>query len=241
MSERARPLITITNVIWSYDPATAAVNVLLVRRNTPPFDGFWALPETAMQRSESAHDAALRLVREKLGLRLPAVHAEQLATFTAPDRAPGERALSLSYMVFLPARPTLVPGPGASDAAWFTLHRPRAGRLTFTHGADTFTTLHPDEYLHAKTPTSGLAFDHNWILTVACTRVANKLDWQPTILLILGSAFTLKQARGLFAAFGQNEPDNSNFLREHRRFLTTVGMTAVHGPGRPAKTYRLTV
>lgn len=241
MDERAHPLITITDIIWSFDTTTQSVDVLLIRRSDAPFAGYWALPETAMQSTESAHQAALRLVREKIGLQLPAVHAEQLATFTAPDRAPGERALSLSYMVFLPTRPRLIAGAGASDVAWFTLHAPEAARFCFTHGKLKFTTLHPDEYLQDKTPATRLAYDHNWILTVACTRIANKLDWQPTILLILAQAFTLKQARLVFAAFGQYEPDNSNFLRDHRHLLTPVGRTAAGGPGRPAKTYRLTV
>ncbi len=241
MATRAHPLITITDIIWSFDPATQSVNVLLIRRSDAPFADYWALPETAMRSDEGAHQAALRLVREKIGLQLPAVHAEQLATFTAPDRAPGERALSLSYLVFLPERPALIAGAGASDVAWFTLHAPVAGRFSFTHAALCFTSLHPDEYLRTQTPTVRLAFDHNWILTVACTRIANKLDWQPTILLILGQAFTLKQARHVFAIFGQAEPDNSNFLRDHRLLLIPTGQTATSGPGRPAKTYRLTV
>lgn len=241
MNSLAHPLITITNVIWCYDHTTHQVNVLLVRRSGAPFKDYWALPETHMQASEGAHVAALRLVREKLGLALPLIHAEQLATFTAPDRVPGERALSLSYMVFLPTRPALIPGPGANDVAWFALQPPTNGRFGFTHAGLRFTTLHEDEYLTDQTPLSGLAFDHNWILTVACSRIANKLDWQPTVLLILGPTFTLKQARTVYAAFGQNEPDNSNFLRDHQKFLKASGIKPQTGPGRPAKLYVLTV
>ncbi|WP_349582462.1 NUDIX hydrolase [Leuconostoc citreum] len=79
------------------------------------------MPETWLRVDESAHEATLRLVREKLGLDLPNIHAKQLATFTEPDRSPGERALLLSYMTFLPVEPLLTPGPEATDAQWFTL------------------------------------------------------------------------------------------------------------------------
>jgi ADP-ribose pyrophosphatase YjhB (NUDIX family) len=234
-----RPYITITNIIWSFDWRTQQINVLLIKRADAPFKGFWALPETAMRVHEGAHEAALRLVREKIGLSLSAVHAEQLATFTAPDRVPGNRALSLSYMTFLPDRPKLVPGPGTTDAQWFALAPEGHGHFNFHYGQYVYTTLSDNEYLHDQTPTTGLAFDHNWILTVACRRIANKLNYQPTILLILGPTFTLKQARYIYNQFGQHEPDNSNFLRNHQHLLTATGTSQQDGPGRPAKEYRL--
>jgi ADP-ribose pyrophosphatase YjhB (NUDIX family) len=234
-----RPLITVTDIVWGFDQTTQQVNVLLIKRADQPFQNFWALPETAMRVHESAHEAALRLIREKIGLDLSAFHAEQLATFTAPDRAPGERALSLSYMIFLPQLPELTPGPGALAAAWFALTPQANGRFRFSRAGQQFTTLAADEYLRDQTPTTGLAFDHNWILTVACQRIANKLDYQPTILLILGPTFTLKQARHIFAQFGQSEPDNSNFLRNHKKLLTPAGSRLQPGPGRPAKEFRL--
>ncbi|WP_056989366.1 NUDIX domain-containing protein [Lacticaseibacillus camelliae] len=241
MTTLAHPLITITNIIWSFDPATKQVNVLLIKRSDQPFAGYWALPETAMREGESAHEAALRLVREKIGLRLDAGYAEQLATFTAADRDPSERALSLSYMIYLPQRPPLVPGPGASDAEWFALSRQPGGIFTFNYQRLRFYSLKADEYLTDQTPTTGLAFDHNWILTVACSRIRNKLDYQPTILFILGDSFTLKQARLIFAEFGRIEPDNSNFLRNHAAMLKPTGVTAKAGVGRPSKTYVLTL
>ena len=97
-----RPYITITNVIWSFDYDTQQVKVLLIKRADEPFKNFWALPEILLREDESAHEASLRLIKEKIGLSLSDVHAEQLATFTAPDRNPDFRALSLSYMIFLP-------------------------------------------------------------------------------------------------------------------------------------------
>lgn len=82
-----RPYINIVNVIWSFDRETNQVNMLLVKRANEPEKGAWAMPETYLRTEESADAAALRLVREKIGLNLSAIHTEQLATFTNPMRS----------------------------------------------------------------------------------------------------------------------------------------------------------
>lgn len=234
-----KPRITITNVIWSFDPDTLEIKLLLVKRADAPFQNFWALPETWLRVDESAHDATLRLVKEKLGLDLPNIHAEQLATFTEPNRSPGDRALSLSYMTFLPTQPVLHPGPGALDAQWFALKKLKSGLFNFKFQDFNFQTLVADDYITHQDLTKRLAFDHNWILTVATQRIINKLDYQPTILLILGPSFTLKVARHIFESFGKKEPDNSNFLRNHQQLLHPLGSSSQNKPGRPAKKYKL--
>jgi ADP-ribose pyrophosphatase len=131
--------INITNIIWSFDRENHQVNLLLVRRTDQPFEQFWALPETEMRTDEGADEAALRLVREKIGLKLASFHTEQLATFTQPERTPGQRTLSLAYMTFLPEMPDLIPGYGASDARWFSMSS-AGDQNTFTNGQYQFST-----------------------------------------------------------------------------------------------------
>lgn len=245
----AQPAITITNIIWGFDRTTQQVTVLLLKRAEAPYQNYWALPETTMRFNESADDAALRLVREKIGLALDGFHTEQLATFTHPRRTPGQRTLSLAYMTFLPELPVLTAGYGATAAQWFQFV-PEADHYQLQAGGQTFRTTTatqqaPYYALLAKrttTPQTDLAFDHDWILTVACTRIRNKLDYQPNILLILGPAFTLKAARTVFAAFlgvSVTTIDNSNFKKNHQHLFADAGTTAPQHAGRPAKRYRL--
>lgn len=85
----AHPLITITNVIWSFSPTTHQLQVLLIHRAGAPFAGFWALPETTLRERESADTAAIRLIRDKIGIHVNRGSTEQLATFTDPTRTPG--------------------------------------------------------------------------------------------------------------------------------------------------------
>lgn len=85
-----RPLITITNLIWSFNKETHRVQLLLVKRKDEPFADRWALPETLLllRENESADQAAVRLIKEKIGLDLPETSTEQLATFTSPTGRP---------------------------------------------------------------------------------------------------------------------------------------------------------
>ena len=112
----ARPLITITNIIWSFNPNTHLPQILLIKRANEPFKNKWALPETLLRRNEGADAACIRLIKDKIGMSIPHGATEQLATFTDPNRVSGERALALAYMTFLPAMPQLKPGYGATEA-----------------------------------------------------------------------------------------------------------------------------
>ena len=114
----AHPLITITNVIWSFSRTTRQLQILLIHRADDPYAGYWALPETTLRVRESADAAAIRLIREKKDVHLKRGNTEQFATFTDPDRTPDERVLALTYMTYLPTMPMLRPGYGATDARW---------------------------------------------------------------------------------------------------------------------------
>lgn len=245
-----QPTINITNIIWSFDRDTKLVNLLLVRRADAPFADYWALPETIMRSQEGADQAALRLVREKIGLKLASFHTEQLATFTNPKRTPEQRTLSLAYMTFLPEMPALTAGYGATDARWFSLQSTKNqfcftnGKLSFTPTSETSQFNYYQKLAKRKAkPKHYLALDHDWILKIACDRIRNKLDYQPNILLILGPTFTLKEARMIFATFQQiklEDIDNSNFKKNHRHVIEMVGTSSSKHPGRPAKVFRLT-
>ncbi|QFV01050.1 NUDIX hydrolase [Limosilactobacillus pontis] len=227
----ARPLITIANIIWSFNPLTHLPQVLLVKRAYPPFEGHWALPETLLRRDESADAACIRLIKDKIGVRLSNSATEQLATFTDPDRVSGERASAIAYMTFLPTMPQLRAGYGATEVGWFSLN--------FDHGK---FILQNGDLVLSLAAGSALAFDHHQIINTAIVRIKNKLDYQPTILQILGPTFTLRQAREVYATFRQttvDQIDNSNFKKTHQKLFKEVGTAATKRSGRPPKLFKL--
>ena len=242
-----RPLISITNVIWSFDQQTEKMLVLLIKRSLEPFQGQWGLPTTYLRENESADEASLRLVKEKIGVELSLFHTEQLATFTNVHRT-ADRELALTYMIYLPDMPQLEAGFGADDVAWFTIE-PQADNYALRYNALEFTTLTektPEADFYAAPEKFrgelGLAADHALILRSAFLRIKNRLDYLPTILLVVGSSFTLRAARIIYAIFLRvpvASIDNSNFRKTHKHLFVETGLTKSMGSGRPAKTYQL--
>lgn len=227
----ARPLITITNIIWSFNSKKCHPQILLVKRANAPFKNAWALPDTLLRANESAEAACVRLIKDKIGMMIPDSATEQLATFTKPDRVAGERALALAYMTFLPTMPSLKPGYGAIAADWFD----------FAFKQNNFLLSHENTVLSLD-KNSKLAFDHAEIIQTAIERLKNKLDYQPTILQILGPTFTLRQAREVYAVFlkkSVNQIDNSNFKKTHKNIFQEVGTATVKTSGRPPKIFKL--
>lgn len=230
----ARPLVTITNVIWSFNNESHRPQLLLIKRANDPMKNHWALPETLLRSEESANAACIRLIDDKIGLQVPMSCTEQLATFTDPKRAVGTRALALAYMTYLPVTPELHPGYGATDARWFTLIADKGDFVINGHDQEFNLALPANK--------SGLAFDHPQIIQTAIMRIKNKLDYQPSILRILGPTFTLRQAREVYAAFLQtsaDQIDNSNFKKTHQRLFREVGTASMKHSGRPPKLFQL--
>lgn len=227
----ARPLITVANIIWSFNPQTQLPQILLVKRAYEPFKGSWALPETLLRRNEGANVACIRLIKDKIGVQLSNSATEQLATFTDPNRVSGERALAIAYMTFLPIMPQLKAGYGASEVRWFSLTFDQQAFLL--QNSDLVLTLSNDSHL---------AFDHHQIISTAIERIKNKLDYQPTILQILGPTFTIREAREVYASFLQttaDQIDNSNFKKTHQKLFNEVGTATTKRSGRPPKLFTL--
>lgn len=65
------------------------LNLLLLKRNFEPAMGNWSLMGGFVQESESVDDAAKRVLAELTGL--DNVYMEQVGSFGAIDRDPGER------------------------------------------------------------------------------------------------------------------------------------------------------
>ena len=104
------------------------LNVLLIERGHDPYKGCWAFPGGFLEIDEDAPDGARRELREETGLEV--TNIEQLGAFTAPDRDPRERVISIAYFTLVRVSDV----QGADDAAqarWFPIsHLPE---LAFDH------------------------------------------------------------------------------------------------------------
>ncbi len=120
------PKVTVDVVIFTL--LNDELEVLLVQRPIPPFEGSWTLPGGFVQPQESLEDAARRVLAEKG--RITNVWLEQLFTFGEPNRDPRARIITVTYFALI--RPdSLQQRYGDDTVAWHHAYNPPA--LGFDH------------------------------------------------------------------------------------------------------------
>ena len=87
------PSVTTDCVIFGFDGTR--LNVLLIERGIEPFKGRWAFPGGFMKMDEDAETGAKRELFEETGLKT--AYIRQFHAFTAPDRDPRERVITIAY------------------------------------------------------------------------------------------------------------------------------------------------
>jgi 8-oxo-dGTP diphosphatase len=95
------------------------LEVLLIERGIPPYQGSWALPGGFVLPGESLEDAARRELRDETGVR--DVFLEQLYTFGEPGRDPRGRVVSVAWYALISGDRPLQATSDAADARWWTV------------------------------------------------------------------------------------------------------------------------
>ncbi len=177
------PSVTTDCVIFGFDGTK--LSVLLVKRGLEPYKGRWAFPGGFMNMDESAEEGALRELQEETGLK--GAYIRQFHTFTAPERDPRERVITIAYYALVRMQ-EVVGGDDADDARWFTL----------------------DEVPQ-------LAFDHDQILRKAQKALRQQIHFEPIGFELLPEAFTIKELQNLYEAILDVHFDRRNFYNKMKR------------------------
>lgn len=195
-----------------------ALAILLVKRVYPPFKNCWALPGGYIKVDESAEEAALREFREETGVNLDSidrgdpVYLEQLKTYTAPDRDPRRRIVSVAYLAFAPVQQVLRTSHETSEVRWWSVE-------------DLFGDDAP-----------ALAFDHEQIIKDALERCRNKLEYTTLATEFLSEPFTIGDLRRIYEAVWNVKLTQSNF---HRKVKSIAGFLVPVGESGKATLYRV--
>ena len=218
-----RPSVTVDLVILTV--VDKDLEVLLVQRGEPPFEGRWALPGGFVRvsdgRGEQGEDldaAALRELEEETGLsraKAGDFFLEQVQAFGKPGRDPRTRVISVAYFALV--RPALVPhirtGGDASRARWYPV-------------ADL-----PD-----------LAFDHEAIVAVTLERTRRDLTSAPVAFELVPEMFTIQELRAVHEAIRGEPVDPGNFRKKFVRMLDDGLIAQARGKrptaSKPANLYR---
>lgn len=156
------PSVTTDCVIFGFDGEQ--VNVLLIERRFDPYKGCWAFPGGFLEMDESAEEGAKRELMEETGLTTAMVR--QFHAFSAPDRDPRERVLTIAYYSVIHL--SEVKGmDDAKQAKWFPL---------------------------SAMPKS-LAFDHAEMLRVAREEISKEIRLQTKAWLEMTKGFTREEVK----------------------------------------------
>ena len=172
------PAVTTDCVIFGYD-LREGLSVLLVQRGIDPFKDRWAYPGGFLKMDEDADTGALRELKEETGFEASSI--TQFGAFTAVDRDPRERVITIAYLALV-RKGDVQGGDDAADARWFPV-----------------TAVPP------------LAFDHDRILRLALERLKEQIHFRPVGFELLPEVFTLSQLQALYEAILGVRFDRRNF------------------------------
>lgn len=171
------PSVTTDCVIFGFDGTR--LNVLLIERGIEPYRGRWAFPGGFLKMDEDAEAGAKRELMEETGLET--AYIRQFHTFSAPDRDPRERVISIAYYALVRISEVKA-GDDAAKAQW--------------HSID-------------KVP--ALAFDHDLILRMATSELRRQIHFEPIGFELLPEKFTMTQLQHLYEAILGVKFDRRNF------------------------------
>jgi len=112
-----RPSVTVDAVVFRIQKNNK--EVLLIQRGRPPYKGSWALPGGFMDMDETLEEAIARELKEETNLS--GIELQQLKAFSAPDRDPRGRTISVVFWGIMKNARKIKAGDDAQNAKWFDL------------------------------------------------------------------------------------------------------------------------
>jgi len=202
------PLVTVDIVVFTI--VEKSLNVLLVQRQTQPYQGYWSIPGGFIYAGETLEESAARWLRERT--KVDDIYLEQLYTFGQPERDPRARVITVTYYALINSEKLKPAAQQEGEAAshWFEL---------------------------AELP--DLAFDHKTIVERAVRRLKQQLKTTGIAFQLLPEKFTLTELQRVYELILNRSLDKRNFRKKMlaSRILTEIDETKMEGYHRPAQLY----
>jgi 8-oxo-dGTP diphosphatase len=197
--------LTVDCVIFGFEENK--LKVLLIRSDLEVYHGKWSLLGDVVQSTEELDEAAYRVLRERTGMT--DVYLKQVHAFSALNRHPGGRVVTLAYCSLLNIR-----------------HH----ELQITDNE-----LHWQNVRSLK----DMAFDHKDIIDTCYKWLQKSIQEHPLGFNLLPEKFSLRELQNLYEAILNVELDRRNFRKKFfsMDFLIDTGELEEDVKHRPGKLY----
>ncbi|RED93419.1 NUDIX hydrolase [Marinoscillum furvescens] len=160
------------------------LKLLLVKRAVEPYKDFWLLPGGTMEEGKTVEEAMNRVLYSLTGIH--GIHHEQVGCYSAVDRHPVKRAVTISfYALIKPENHPVIAKNYISDVKWYPLEEiPQLG------------------------------FDHDQIFKDALVKLRENLQRKLLFGELLPEKFTLKELQDLYESILGETLDRRNFRKK---------------------------
>jgi len=179
-NDQVKTLLAVDCIIFGFDKKN--LKILLIKRDFEPERGHWSLMGGFLQPAETLDEAANRVLNHLTGLH--DVYMEQLRAYSALDRDPVDRTVSVSYYALINITEE-TPLNEDFSAKWFDI---------------------------SEAPS--LIFDHNTMVNHAMLRLRYRASTKPIGFELLPEKFTMKQLQTLYEAILGEKLDKRNFINK---------------------------
>lgn len=187
------------------------VKILLVRKKTDPYRGYWILPSDFVPINQTLEENLNDLVYDKIGYR--DFYMEQCHTFSRLDRDPDDRVIATSYVGLLDSTTATLKREERPEveSAWFNINEiPKVG------------------------------YDHEEVIRYAIEQLRLKIVHSTVLKSLFPSDFTLPEIQRVYEEILNVTLDRRNFRKKfiNLGLIEDTGYKNEGTNGRPAKLYR---
>lgn len=202
------PAVAVHVVIFGFDGV--GLNLLLVQRNTDPYQGVWALPEGYLEADETVETCAERVLKSSTGIA--GAYLEQFHVFSEPARDDRERTLAVGVMALV----------CKSDIQINNRNTPM--RLSWF----------PIEELPMD-----MAFDNEAVIEGAFNALRNRSRVAPVVFHMLPFRFSISELQRVMEVINNTEYDRRNFYRKAiaTELLNPEGLAHMRAAHRPPQLF----
>lgn len=200
--------VEVLNNIFMADKGS--IKILLLKKETEPYKGYWFLPRDILRNDESIADCACRIFQNFVGVK--DISFEENAVFSDNDRIPDEKIIGISCIALI-------------DNITFSLKQEESG---FEYNWFDISSL------------PKMVYDHSKIASKAIQDLQEILRKIKMVKRLFPSDFTLPELQKIYEQVLNSELDRRNFRKKliSLDVLEPTGDNNIGESGRPAKLYR---